>query len=59
MQANALMDFGPEGKQWAQWYPSFKFEGDYLRFIPGVHQKEFKPENGGFLLRGRLDWKER
>ena len=59
MQANALMDFGPEGKQWAQWYPSFKFEGDYLRFIPGVHQKEFKPENGGFLLRGRLDWKEK
>lgn len=59
MQANALMDFGPEGKQWAQWYPSFQFEGDYLRFTPGVHQTEFKPESGGFLLRGRLDWKEK
>ena len=59
MQANALMDFGPEGKQWAQWNPSFKFEGDYVRSIPGVHQTEFKPENGGFLLRSRLDWREK
>lgn len=39
MQANALMDFGPEGKQWAQWYPSFKFEGGLSEVYPGGASK--------------------
>ena len=59
MQANAQIEFGPEGKQWAQWEPSFEFEGDYLRWIPGVHNTAFDKDKGGFQFRSRIDWREK
>ena len=59
MQANAQIEFGPEGKQWAQWEPSYEFEGDYLRWIPGVHNTAFDKDKGGFQFRSRIDWREK
>ena len=59
MQANAQIEFGSEGKKWAQWEPSYEFEGDYLRWILGVHNTAFDKDKGGFQFRSRIDWREK
>ena len=59
MEADANLQFGPEGFKWAQWNPSYKFEGDYLKWMLGVHNTNFEAEKGGFQFRSRLDWREK
>lgn len=59
MEADANIQFGPEGFKWAQWNPSYVYEGDYLKWRLGVHNTTFEPEKGGFQFRSRIDWREK
>lgn len=58
MQATANIQFGPEGYKWAAWEPSYEFDGDYLKWILGVHNTTFDEANGGYQFRSRIDWRE-
>ena len=58
MQSGVNISLDNNGKKWAQWNPSFGFEGDYLRWILGVNNTALEPAKGGFQFRSGIKFNE-
>ena len=58
MQSGVNISLDNNGKKWAQWNPSFGFEGDYLRWILGVNNTSLEPAKGGFQFRSGIKFNE-
>lgn len=61
LEIGAKMEFGNEGTavKNEDYRRSYVVDGDYIRSYLGVHNTNYEPEKGGFLMRNRFDIKEK